>query len=161
VLATALSVASFGKERTTNLNASPGLLFLENKGQIHDQNNKQRTDIQFSAASDGMSVFIGNGQIHYQFNKVNNPEALRQQGPAKAGETRKDAPLSVTSYRMDVSLIGADVNAAFVTEEKQDYVARYYQAGAGTGRKLQLKQDVKHILSKRSHIRMCIQRLIG
>jgi hypothetical protein len=140
VLATALSVASFGKERTTNLNASPGLLFLENKGQIHDQNNKPRTDIQFSTASDGMSVFIGNGQIHYQFNKINNPEAFRK--PLKAGKTPKHEPVSITSYRMDVSLIGGNIHAPFIADEQQEYMARYYKA-TGAGGTLQIQKAIE------------------
>ena len=54
--------------------ANAPLSFIENKGQVTDQNRQPRTDIQFSvAAAEGLNIFIGNGAIHYQFCKNNNP----------------------------------------------------------------------------------------
>ena len=47
------------------------LAFIENKGQVMDQNRQQRPDIQFSIkAAPGLNIFIGNGAIHYQFSKA-------------------------------------------------------------------------------------------
>src|SRR4051794_13062479 len=46
------------------------LSFIENKGQVTDQNHNTRTDIQFRMrATNGLNIFIGNGAIHYQFCK--------------------------------------------------------------------------------------------
>jgi len=63
------------------------LCFIENKGQVADQNNRSREDIQYSLAAPGMVLYIGNGQLHYQFKK---------------GEIKPGQPEMVTTYRMDV-----------------------------------------------------------
>src|SRR4051794_24939441 len=55
-------------------NTRRNLLFVENKGQIVDQDNQSRPDIQYKlAASGGLNVFIGSAAIHYQFSKADNP----------------------------------------------------------------------------------------
>jgi hypothetical protein len=138
-----LPVAGEAREVSRNeLSTSKNLYFLENKGQVTDQAGKPRTDIQFSVPSDGMNVFIGNGQIHYQFSKTDNKEALSHPG-MNVGTKAKPKPVNISSYRMDVSLVGADMNAPFIAENKQDYVARYYKA-AGAGRNLQQPyQDIE------------------
>src|SRR5580658_9285364 len=46
------------------------LTFIENKGQVTDQYGNTRHDIQYKTGSAGMSVFIGNGQLHYQWSKA-------------------------------------------------------------------------------------------
>lgn len=50
------------------------LSFIENKGQITDQDHKPRPDIDFRlAATGGLNIFIGDGAIHHQFSKCDNP----------------------------------------------------------------------------------------
>ena len=61
------------------------LLFIENKGQVVDQNGNPRNDIDFKIAGKGLNIFIGHGQIHYQFNK------------------KKDST-AISHYRMDVTI---------------------------------------------------------
>src|SRR3954465_8207729 len=52
------------------------LLFVENKGQITDQNLHPRSDIQFKTSADaGLNIFIGTGAIHYQFSRPNVNES--------------------------------------------------------------------------------------
>ncbi|HXS35363.1 MAG TPA: hypothetical protein VN721_01580, partial [Flavipsychrobacter sp.] len=54
---------------TKNLQQKSPLVFIENKGQITDQHHHQRKDIQYKLSGNGINVFIGNGQLHYQFAK--------------------------------------------------------------------------------------------
>ncbi len=55
-----------GVAALSQIHASPS--FIENRGQITDQNRKVRHDIQFKiSAVRGLNIFIGNGAIHYQF----------------------------------------------------------------------------------------------
>src|SRR5687767_3392961 len=65
------SDAKTGDEKTPQtLSAIPSALsFIENKGQVIDQHNKSRGDIDFKVGSSGMDIFIGGGQIHYQWSK--------------------------------------------------------------------------------------------
>lgn len=114
-------------------NATNNLIFVENKGQITDQDYKSRPDIQFKlAAAGGLNVFIGSAAIHYQFSKLDNPQ---QQDAYDFKQTHLDGkvpdPTIFTMYRMDVELIGADKSAQVITEQKQDYYENYYIPGTG------------------------------
>ena len=92
--------ATILKKETAN--GGKHLSFIENKGQITDQNYKQRKDIQFSLrAANGLNIFVGNGEIHYQFNKNDNPEEEKsktqnpQQAPNPNCKTSATAPVCV------------------------------------------------------------------
>ena len=113
-----LSVSLFAKDVKT-INAEglrKPLCFVENKGQVMDENNHFRSDIQFKLASNGMNLYVGNGQLHYQFRKV---------------DARKNAPL-ITSYNVDVALVGANTQAKATATDKLDYFENYYLAQTGT-----------------------------
>lgn len=101
--------------RTINGIALPAaqqqLHFIENKGQITDQAGNHRSDIQFRIAGKGVNVFIGDGQVHYQWAKKEKE--------------------SVETYRMDVKLVGANTHASLVTEDKQSYTEHYYLPSTG------------------------------
>ena len=112
LLSCLISVSALAKD-VKSLNAGglqKPLCFVENKGQVLDENNHSRNDVQFKLAGKGLNLYIGNGQLHYQFRKV---------------DARKDAPL-ITSYNMDVALIGADPHAKAVATDKLDYYENYY-----------------------------------
>lgn len=97
----------------------PFLAFTENKGQVTDQFQHQRKDIDFRLeAGGGLNIYIGNGEIHYQFSRtVQNSGAGRNEGIAE------------DMYRMDVELVGADKNAEPVKEDEQGYREYYYTGG--------------------------------
>jgi len=87
------------------------LCFVENKGQLADQDNNLRNDIQYSISTPGMNLFIGNGQMHYQFKKTEGtPISLAQ----------------LSFYRMDVTLEGANPSATVVTENELSYYENYF-----------------------------------
>ena len=61
------------------LNANPGvrkqspakpLSFIENKGQITDQHQEVRNDIDFKLDAGDIKIFVGDGTLHYQWKKV-------------------------------------------------------------------------------------------
>src|SRR4051794_5245798 len=56
-------------QKPTYCSSASDLFFAENNGQIRDQFKKPRTDIRYSLRAPGMNVFIGNGQLHYQFSR--------------------------------------------------------------------------------------------
>jgi hypothetical protein len=101
------------------------LLFIENKGQITDQFNNTRKDIQFKLTTPGMNIFIGNGQIHYQWSKTEamEPKDLRH-WTNDAYEVPEE--LNIETYRIDVILVGANANAELVINEKQEYYENHY-----------------------------------
>lgn len=121
------------------LNSSSNLVFIENKGQVTDQHHQPRTDIDFKLNAPGMSIFIGDGEIHYQW-------ARSQTSPTKITERKLDEERlmdgqdrtyvsdhqdTVTTYRLDVELIGANKKAKVVAEEQQAFYERYYTMETG------------------------------
>ncbi len=87
--------------------------FIENKGQLTNQYNKARTDIQYDLKRPGVSLFLSSGALHYQFNDlVDNDKHVKNK-----------------ANRMDVTLVGANKNAKAVTSDEQQYTEHYYMNG--------------------------------
>lgn len=89
--------------------------FRETKGQIRDQQGKIRTDIDFIMQTPDLTLYIGKGQLHYQFikpapadtttySKTNTPKSYR-------------VPGGMTMYRLDVNLVNSNKNVSAFPEE--------------------------------------------
>ena len=152
-VATTGSVYASPRSKTNNPEAAKAelqnnkapLCFIENKGQVTDQNRKERADIQFSIkAANGLTIFIGDGAIHYQFSKCLNPKTQDGNSKSQIPNPREQnpEPTSFDMYRMDVELIGANKNAQVTTEDKQDYYENYFNERTGD------KGTVAHAYSK-------------
>lgn len=91
------------------------LSFIENIGQVTDQSGSPRNDIQYKVAAHcGLSVFVGNGKLHYQFFKK---------------QTKAEVGAIYNMYRMDVELVGANTSGQAVTGERLGYYENYYLPG--------------------------------
>src|SRR5438105_3186189 len=101
------------------------LVFIENKGQVTDQYGSQRKDIQFKLEAQGMNIFIGSGQIHYQWSKpITNKRSIKSGQPDPAPSQLTDQQ-QTEICRLDVALIGANTKAKLITEEPQEYYENY------------------------------------
>lgn len=111
---------------TANLQPKSSLAFLENKGQITDQYYHLRKDIDFKLNAPDLDIFIGDGQIHYQWTKMTaTPEGeFANNMSSLSGEDRRGQQFE--TYRMDVALLNANKEAEVITEEAQDYYENYY-----------------------------------
>lgn len=126
---TQLSAFGFNKDA---LNTRSSLGFEENRGQIMNQHGASRQDIQYSLCTPGMSVFVGNGQLHYQFYKqIENNDNLQKIKTAFE-QHHLSIPTSVVTYRMDVTLVGANTNAKIIAEDPSADVANYYTGNTGS-----------------------------
>ncbi len=94
------------------------LTFIENNGQITDINGAVLKDIAFKLSTPGMNLYVGNGELHYQFRKLENATSAN--------------PLMKT-YRMDVTLLGANKHAQVITNDKQAYYEKYYNEHTSIG----------------------------
>lgn len=107
------------------------LQFIQNVGQIKDQLHQPRTDIDFKLEAEGITIFAGSGQLHYQW--------VRHQGD------------STTIYRMDVTLSGADKQAQMLAEQASGYYEYHYGSTTPDGamakgyRKITYKNVYPHI----------------
>ncbi len=128
---------------TTAKSLSAGkLLFIENKGQITDQHRHVRKDIDFRTTEGDMVMYVGNGQIHYQFQRTEN--LTRHNWQDALDHINNPEEIKVHTYRLDVVLEGANINAPIITEQPGSYEEHYYGAGqkcftAGSYEKLTYK----------------------
>lgn len=121
-----LTLAASGQQHPTTLQTG----FRENAGQVTDQFGKARNDIQFQLSMDGCSVFIGDGKIHYQWNE--QQQQITDDLSFKTGRTDSLSsyqPPVLNSYRLDVTLLGANPKATAVKEELMPDVDIYYSGG--------------------------------
>lgn len=105
------------------------LSFMENKGQVTDQYYKPRKDVDFKLGVPGMSIFVGDGQLHYQWTKdlsAPRKQTRNMEQLMAAKESREQQEYRTEFYRMDVTLIGANKHAKATKEQKQGYVENYY-----------------------------------
>jgi hypothetical protein len=89
-----------------NAKAAIPVFFMENKGQVFDEHHNKRNDIDFKLSAGNVNVFIGKGQLHYQWNKVKGED--------------------LETYRIDVVLEGADIYTPAIAEELQNCTETYY-----------------------------------
>lgn len=126
--------------KTNPVRNANSLSFIENKGQIKDQEGAPRNDIDFVLPAQGMNIFIGNGQLHYQFTKVVVTNAhqpgtyIKPEFRRSQDEDRYLEPMTadIHTYRLDVELIGAHITQP-VTGKQQMYYENYYLPGCKPG----------------------------
>jgi hypothetical protein len=112
----------------TNKHSST-LSFLENKGQIINQHQMPRKDLDFKlSAGNGLNIFIGSGKVEYQWAKGVFSGIASHPSATLHGVTNDlvQEEESYQLYRVDVSLIGANANARVIKEAPQSYYERYY-----------------------------------
>jgi len=118
------------------LQTKQDLCFIENKGQVKDQASNTRNDIQFKIATgNNLNIFIGNGQIHYQWNKQISSGPSNRLGMGSSQKPSVGSPLEkqgeISMYRMDVELLGADENAHVIAEQQGTYCENYFTDWSG------------------------------
>ncbi|HEY1032561.1 MAG TPA: SBBP repeat-containing protein, partial [Flavipsychrobacter sp.] len=98
------------------------LYLLENKGQVVDQHGNPRTDIDFKINTPEVSVFVGNGQLHYQWTKTDAPAV------PTLPFVNKEKPANTTTeiYRLDIELLNANKNAVPEAGDAQPMYENYY-----------------------------------
>lgn len=114
----------------SNLREVPA--FEENKGQV---NGMDADRVKFVFKQGNLSLFLLNDGIAYQFNKLHYPKGYKQ--PEKWA-TNEEIQISEAlskeirqeTYRMDVSLVGANPEAKISTENKSSDYIQYYNHDA-------------------------------
>lgn len=106
---------------------------IHNKGQVRDQYGLPRTDVDIKIAGDGVVLFAGSGQLHYQWSarragNCSNSSAIDD--IHNSSSLKKELPIS-DMYRMDVELVGANKHAEMIAEEPTGYTEHYYTAYSG------------------------------
>ncbi len=101
--------------------------FEENKGQVTGADAAQ---VRYTYKDDGLSVFLLQTGIAYQFHKNHYPEGYGQPGEEgisrEQERKRRTEEVRTETYRMDVQLLGANPRARIIAEGKSDDPINYY-----------------------------------
>ncbi len=122
----------FGQIKSVNESKKNRLHIVENKGQITDQYGNKRKDIQFKTGSNGTHIFIGNGQLHYEWTKKQvNPTNIYSSSKGSLSNLVNRRTIDIANYkydiyRLDMVLVGANTLAKAIKEEQQDYFENYH-----------------------------------
>jgi hypothetical protein len=121
-----LSVTTYAQTNVAPFKSKVPMAFVENKGQITDQTGNTRTDIDFRLSSGNVNVFISQGQIHYQWSQA-QPSYAASLTPRSVTNTA----IPIDIYRMDMELLGANLNGEPERYDKSDYYENYYLSQTG------------------------------
>jgi hypothetical protein len=107
-------------------------LFEENKGQV---TGADASKVNFVYKEGALSVFLLKTGIAYQFNKTHYPEGYKHLDKFASTEEREQMDalandIRAETYRMDVSLLGANPNAKVTSEGKSADYIQYYNYNA-------------------------------
>ncbi len=106
--------------------------FEENKGQVK---GADASNVKFTFKDSGLSIFLLNNGLAYQFSKTHYPEGYKHLDKfADFEEFEKMDELSedirIETYRMDVNLVGANPNPRISAEGKSLDYTQYYNHNA-------------------------------
>ncbi len=106
--------------------------FTENKGQVMGYDGLPHPEVKFSFQQGGTQIFLLEKSIAYQFTKMHYPEGYLEMMRDKAGledmEKLQDLQKQIRteSFRMDMTLVGANKNCEITTKGKStDYINFY------------------------------------
>lgn len=100
--------------------STSNLRFVSNAGQVRDQYQQPRADIDVRIDGSGTNLFVGAAALHYQWawpigTKIINEDTLQE----------------LAAYRMDVRLLGTNPNTTLVKERPTPFFERYYTPAFG------------------------------
>lgn len=95
-------------------------IFIENKGQIKDQNHKMIKEVKFCSKSAFSDVYLLSNGISYIFKEVQNKRENTEDNT-----TTKIEDQIGKWHRMDLKLVGSNSNCTIIREQKSEYYERY------------------------------------
>jgi len=104
--------------------------FMENKGQIHDQNNKTNPEVKFLLClSNGMNVQLRSHGFSYDTYRTE--KKVREKdvaGGSMHPDEMSEEDITYFFHRVDVELVGANANPEIVAEEPMADYMNFYNA---------------------------------
>jgi hypothetical protein len=105
------------------------LNFIENSGQIHDQNNISRNDIVFAGQTGNVSYFIRKNGISYQFSKVLSWTEIKD----PYLKQKRKMPDTTVIYRLDATWLNANSESSSQGEGVLPGYDNFYYPGCPAG----------------------------
>lgn len=111
------------------------ILFTENKGQVHDQNDQPRTDVLFGAMAGNMSFHLKTNGVSYQLYKVDKWKEVKEE----RGVGIKNEIEQQSIYRVDLNWENANNNFRTSQDQLAEGSSNYYLQGCPEGGALNVK----------------------
>jgi hypothetical protein len=114
----------------TNRNVKSQYGFIENKGQVLDQNHQPNTAVQYLLNTPGLNVQLRKGGFSYDSYVTNMPAGGWK--PATV-QNQNVVDAEFKFHRVDITLVGSNANSTVTTgEAAADYI-NYYTTGVENG----------------------------
>ena len=105
------------------------VIFVENAGQIRDQNHNTRKDIVYAGQTGNISYYIRKNGISYQFSKVQSWREIDSPNPKE----KRKIPDTTVIYRLDATLINTNPEVSWKGEGILPGYENFYNAGCPSG----------------------------
>jgi hypothetical protein len=104
--------------------------FIENKGQIHDQNNNANPDVKYLLClGNGMNVQLKANGFSYDTYNTDVKEKKKDATILRMRPNEKpEQEIYYFYHRVDIELIGANTNPQIIAEEPSAYYTNYYNS---------------------------------
>lgn len=109
-------------ESTFQKSNSNGIRFIENKGQMHDQNYQSRPDVLFGAMAGNMTFHLKTNGVSYQLNRVDSYKFVEDPKTKK----EKQEIDRQTIYRIDLNWLNANTNFVTSTDKSFEGYDNFY-----------------------------------
>ena len=109
-----------------NKNESKEVSFIQNKGQVSDQNNNPRPDVLFSGNAGKMVFHIRNNGFSYQLNKIESWKEADNNPATANDEVKKMIPDKTSLYRIDAFWKNCNSNLQTLTDVALPGFNNYY-----------------------------------
>ncbi len=106
------------------------VFFIENKGQIVDQNRAPRNDVKYYGSYNGMNYYINNSGISYQLYHVTG---WSEENVHHLMNKSSRAPKDMDIYRVDLKWINTSTEQNMKVDEAISGIYNYYKAEVITG----------------------------
>jgi hypothetical protein len=124
-----LLVNANGMAQTINKPTTSLYGFIENKGQIIDQNNNPNPSVLYLYSGNGLNVQLKKDGFSYEVVKTKSGNKQAPNPKGKFDPEKKTNPDTFFTHRIDISFVNANPNNSIVTDEPlKDYINYYTTA---------------------------------
>jgi hypothetical protein len=129
LLVCSLWVKLQAKETPKTINQSIG--YIENKGQIIDQNNHLNPSVKYLYNGNGLNVQLRANGFSYDTYTIERKPRVKSESEQKIPEKFKEPEEDITYHfhRIDIAFIGASANPSIIADQANTGYTNYYTIG--------------------------------
>src|ERR1039458_3685673 len=149
ILSYGLHLKAQNIEYQTTLQKSRPIFFMENKGQLEDENEQALPDIKYYGQQGGVNIYCKPGMLSFVFirnetdqniSEATGTSTCFQDAHSKSlfrhgagGFDATPSPSKITTARIDLVLIGSNQNALVIPSDQQKYYENFLTTEATAG----------------------------